>query len=181
MTAAATDRMIRDRFGWAPGRPALRRASNSSITGSVRVSGEVGAVASDAEVPPGTRSSRGGRLSAIRPQSAGGGASSGTSSDTTTSNDAATAVDLGPGGRVGGEVGLDPGALGVVEGVEHVRAEQAVEVVGAGVDLLEIVAVGHDRAPSPVASSLSASLFRPRRMRLLIVPSGRSSMTATSR
>ena len=55
-----------------------------------------------------------------------------------------------------------------------------VEVAGVAAALRAIVAVGHGRTPSPVASSLSASLPRPRRMRLLTVPSGRSSITATS-
>ena len=117
----------------------------------------------------------------MRSQRSDGGARAGTSSATATSNERGQPVDLGPGRRVRGQVGLDPSALVVVERVEHVRAEQAVEVVGVAADLLEIVAVGHGRAPSPVASSLSASLFRPRRMRLLMVPSGRSSITATSR
>ena len=61
-----------------------------------------------------------------------------------------------------GEVPLEPGALEVVERVDGVGAGQRVDV-------------GHDATPI-----VSRSRMSPSRIRVLAVPTGRSSMLATS-
>ena len=74
----------------------------------------------------------------------------------------AEAVDLGAALGALGEVALELGALDVVERVDGVGAGQGVDVA---------------HWPTPIASR---SRISPSRMRVLAVPTGRSSMVATS-
>jgi hypothetical protein len=72
-------------------------------------------------------------------------------------------VDLGPARGARGEVPLERGPLDVVEGVDGVRADE-------GMDVAHVVA-------TPIASRIRIS---PSRILVLAVPTGRSSMVATS-
>ena len=71
-------------------------------------------------------------------------------------------VDLAAAGVAVAQVPLELGALDVVEGVDRVGAREGVDVA---------------HAPTPI---VSRSRIRPSRMRVLAVPTGRSSIVATS-
>src|SRR6478735_8355179 len=73
------------------------------------------------------------------------------------------ALDLGLAGGAAGEVALEARSLDVVEGVHGVGTRECVDVFA------------HSVTPN-----VSRSLISPSRMRVLAVPSGRSSMVATS-
>ena len=75
----------------------------------------------------------------------------------------AQALDLGAALGAGGQVLLEPGALVVVDSIDGVGADQAVDVVV------------HRSSPK-----VSRRRIRPSRMRVLAVPTGMSSITATS-